>query len=1065
MRHIALGLLFAVVPSGCSDDDMSSVVDGEDASDHCEAMCRDAAGETTSFPSLSELGHVVVIYLENRSFDHLYGSYPGAEGLSSASAKMLQIDVATGLPYSVLPKGDPNLPDDLPNRPFDITQFLAANQPTYDPVHRYYQEWQQINHGKMDQFVALSGVGALAVGYYPTAALPLVQLMNTMPDQVTLCDHFFHAAFGGSFLNHFWLIAAAAPVFPNAPPSMVVNLDSNGNLLADGQVTPDGYVVNTALSVNAPLPAGVSQAELVPNQTLATIGDRLNDAGVDWAWYAGGWDDAIAGNADPVFYSYHHQPFVYFANYADGTDRKRRHLKDEKDFLAGVAAGRLPPVSFVKPLGTRNEHPGVVDLVTGENHVVDLVRRVVESPLFNDTVVIVTYDENGGFWDHVPPPAVDRWGPGARVPAIVFSPFAKGGVDSTPYDTTAILRLIEKRWNLPALGPRDAAQADMSTRALNFGPSSSAPQRRPDASAGFIKAAGRDDGGARDAAEGAGRSRAGSKEFRPVPARELVASPVPAGSQAHTLNNRFAYIPPQCYTQTRTPEGDARNPCYPCHQSSSPPNFIDDANLQSSLQFPRGASVNPWRNLFDPPHFRGPRPTDGEILAYVRHSNYFDEQGAIAIRSRLEPLAAAWDGDGDGRWNGYVPDAWFRFDDSGFDVGPDRRETGWRAFAYYPFPGTFFPTNGSMDDVLIRLDPALREDANGNADRSIYEINLAIAEALILRRDVTIHPADEAALGVDLDLDGKLGHATRVAFDALPNGGTRMRYVGRAGALAGGRGFPVAPGLFPLGTEFLHSVRYLDVTDDGAVVMAPRLKELRYAKKVTWLGVEDLKANAAREKVEQNESATGARNVLWEHDRGIYNGQGWLLQGFIEAADGTLRPQSYEETVYCAGCHGGIGATTDSMFAFARRLDFDSPAGGWFHWTLRDLRGLPEPRRHDGAGEYALYLRRNGAGDEFRENREVRDKFFDQRGRLRPDVLARLRENVAELLLPSSGRALDLDRAYRAIVVEQSFSRGRDAVLSPVQHVWARAPVGEKTGVQVPVPGSPLTSSQRVNRR
>jgi hypothetical protein len=423
-----------------------------------------------------------------------------------------------------------------------------------------------------------------------------------------------------------------------------------------------------------------------------------------------------------------------------------------------------------------------------------------------------------------------------------------------------------------------------------------------------------------------------------------------------------------------------------------------------------------------------------------------------------------WDGDEDGKWNGYVPDAWFHFDDSGFDIAPDQRETGWRAFAYYPFPGTFFPTNGSMDDVLIRLDSALREDVRGNADRGIYQVNLAIVEALIARRDVPIHPVDEAALGVDLDLDGALGHASRVAFDAGPNGGTRMRYAGRAGVLGDERPFPIAPGLFPLGTEFLHSVRYLDMTNDGSVVMAPRMKELRYAKKASWLHPKELKAKAAHEIVELRESPTGARKVLWEHDRGIDNGQGWLLQGFIEAADGSLRPQSYEETVYCAGCHGGLGATTDGMFAFARKLDFESAAGGWFHWTQRDLRGLREPSRRDGVGEYASYLQQNGAGDEFRENVEIRGKFFDAHGRGRSDAFARLSKNIAELLVPSSARALDLDRAYRAIVLEQSFSLGRDAILAPARHVFAAVPQGEATGVRLPVPGSPLIAPRRADR-
>src|SRR5262249_33277221 len=142
----------------------------------------------------------------------------------------------------------------------------------------------------------------------------------------------FHAAFGGSFLNHFWLIAARTPVFPSAPAAIVAQLDANGNLITDGAVTPDGYAVNTLFSVNKPHPSNVAADRLVPNQTFPTIGDRLSANKISWAWYSGGWDDALAGNADRLF-QFHHQPFVYFANYADGTGAKAEHLLDEKDFL------------------------------------------------------------------------------------------------------------------------------------------------------------------------------------------------------------------------------------------------------------------------------------------------------------------------------------------------------------------------------------------------------------------------------------------------------------------------------------------------------------------------------------------------------------------------------------------------------------------------------------------------------------------------------------------------------------------------------------------------------------
>jgi phospholipase C len=138
------------------------------------------------------------------------------------------------------------------------------------------------------------------------------------------------------------------------------------------------------------------------------------------------------------------------------------HLKDEKDFMKDLQNRNLPSVSFIKPSGAYNEHPGYATLVAGQQHVADLVKAVQESPYWSDTLIILTYDENGGRWDHVAPPRGDRWGPGTRVPAIIVSPFAKKGyVDHTQYDTTSILKFIEKRWDLEPLGTRDAAANDL----------------------------------------------------------------------------------------------------------------------------------------------------------------------------------------------------------------------------------------------------------------------------------------------------------------------------------------------------------------------------------------------------------------------------------------------------------------------------------------------------------------------------------------------------------------------------------------------------------------------------
>ena len=404
---------------------------------------------------LNKIKHVVVIYLENHSFDNLYGQFPGANGLSYApQSNITQLD-SNGHPYTYLPAITQSsaFPTNLPNNFFNIDQYIPNDLETPDVLHRYYQEQLQIDGGKMDKYALYnSNSEGLSQGYYKTSLLPMLPIAQ----KYTLCDNFYHSAFGGSFLNHMWLIAAASPVFPNAPTNIVAQFDASGKLIKDGQVTPDGFVVNTSYTVNAPHPASAAASTLVPNQTIPTIGDRLSSKNVSWAWYSGGWDSALAGHPASTF-QFHHQPFAYFANYADGTKAKADHLKDETEFIAAAKAGTLPSVSFVKPLGINNEHPGYSDVALGESHTVELINDVLNGPDGKDALIIVTYDENGGFWDHVAPPVIDKkWGPGTRVPAILAGPFVKRGyVDHTQYETVGILTLIERRWNLPPLTWRD----------------------------------------------------------------------------------------------------------------------------------------------------------------------------------------------------------------------------------------------------------------------------------------------------------------------------------------------------------------------------------------------------------------------------------------------------------------------------------------------------------------------------------------------------------------------------------------------------------------------------------
>lgn len=428
---------------------------------------------------IDKINHVIVIVQENWSFDGLYGFFPGANGIANAGATINQLD-KDGRPYTTLPAVidntkkphaiDARVSPDLPVKPFDLSPYIPPDQKTGVPAHLFYTQQAQINGGKMDRFLAWSTTGGLVMSYYDATQLPVGKLAL----QYTLADNLFHAAFGGSFLNHFWLICACTPVWPNAPANLIATFDAQGNVVNDYAVTPEGYVVNTAFSINRPHPARITDpAQLMPSQIFPTIGDRLNETGISWAWYAQGWDDALAGRPDRTF-AFHHQPFVYFANYADGTEAKAARLKDERDFLRALTTNTLPAVSFIVLLDSDSEHPGAGSVIKGQEHVARLVKAVQASPYWADSAIIIAYDENGGRWDHVPPPVVDRWGPGARVPVIIISPYAKRGfVDHTRYDTTSILKFIETRWNLAPLGTRDAAATNL-TNAFDF---SQAPSR------------------------------------------------------------------------------------------------------------------------------------------------------------------------------------------------------------------------------------------------------------------------------------------------------------------------------------------------------------------------------------------------------------------------------------------------------------------------------------------------------------------------------------------------------------------------------------------------------------
>jgi hypothetical protein len=536
------------------------------------------------------------------------------------------------------------------------------------------------------------------------------------------------------------------------------------------------------------------------------------------------------------------------------------------------------------------------------------------------------------------------------------------------------------------------------------------------------------------------------------------ASPSPIGQadlRDRVLINPTAYIPTQCYTRTEDKRQRIHNPCFSCHTEPRRPNFVNDSDLQLAFAFPLPAQTNPWKNLFKDRRKAIASISDTDILKYIRTSNYFSVDGRILPQQRLAEVPPGWDFDRNGRWDGFVPDSYFRFDEDGFDHDPDGRPTGWRAFAYYPFLGTFWPTNGSTDDVLIRLPPPFRTNLRGQFDLSVYKTNLAIVEAVLKEQDVPIDPVDEAALGsIDLDKNGTIGIATRVAYDWAPLQRRFMWYVGQALEDQRTGKVHLAAGLYPEGTEFLHTVRYIDLGPKGENRLSARMKEVRYARKNYWASYAQLQSQALGELKEKHDFPDRPRTVRGNVEAGVSNDKGWIYAAMIEDAQGHLRPQSYEELAFCVGCHGGIGANRDGVFSFHRKFDHaDVRAKGWYHWSQQGLEGVPDRLRADGRPEYTFYLETNGAGDEFRGNREILRKFFDRDGELRPEAVNALGQDVSILLAASPARALQLNKAYREIVREQSFVQGRDASWIPVTNVYEEVEEGKPTGVELPAKG------------
>ncbi|MDD2878105.1 MAG: alkaline phosphatase family protein [Acidiphilium sp.] len=463
--------------------------------------------------------HIVVIFQENRSFDHYFGAYTSPAGahlsnLLDSKGKVaqrfhgLQKNPA-GIPYTVLPTPKDILSfqeAELPNAPFHLAPFIPADDNAHwDPKHRFFRMSAQINNGKMDRFIALAlgdhrhlsrqelktyAAQRLAfdlavpsgpvIGYYERADLPFY---HTLADHFVLFDRFFQAMSGGSTGNALYLVAARSCLNPKASADARSPFDPSeaglDHAFFDLPYDHRGVLINDLSPTQGPTGANQPKAfKLSPPpefQTYPNIGDRLDAASLDWAWYNENWNlvkpwalktafgpgDGSAVIDTGRLYEAHHNPFQYYAKWPDYV--RRGHIRSSDDFLHDAASGKLPAVSFLKATAAHTEHPADCAPKFGMDWVENLVRSVADGPAWDKTAIIITYDEGGGFWDSMAPVQLDAYGLGTRTPALLVSPFArKGYVENRVSHTGCILKLIETRFGLSPLNHRDGNAHDMT---------------------------------------------------------------------------------------------------------------------------------------------------------------------------------------------------------------------------------------------------------------------------------------------------------------------------------------------------------------------------------------------------------------------------------------------------------------------------------------------------------------------------------------------------------------------------------------------------------------------------
>jgi acid phosphatase len=398
-------------------------------------------------PATNPINHIVVIMQENRSFDNYFGTYPGASGIPRGTCMPLSPD-------------HPNVGC--------VKPFLSTNVISGDLPHGYQSSVIAHDNGKMDGFMVAENEDPKTMSYYDNKTIPYYW---DLARHYVLTDNFYSSVLSYSLPNHWFALAGQAPVtsmfyFMHRPPhNNILNQADNASIIAGGGGSQNATMGNSTVAANFgvnPNPTStnlrdeVARVYLEESNLTKTVADLFmnNTHNITWKYYdhlvrAGNYKAAVSsGRAFEFWNPFSAKGSTYTAAYSP-------HFANRAQIFTDLKNGNFPQVSWVMPSFPISEHPPA-NITSGMNWVKHVINAIMNSPYWNSTAIILTWDDYGGFYDHVAPPQIDKYGLGFRMPTIIISPYSKPGyIDHTQYQFESMLKFIEWRFSLQPLTERD----------------------------------------------------------------------------------------------------------------------------------------------------------------------------------------------------------------------------------------------------------------------------------------------------------------------------------------------------------------------------------------------------------------------------------------------------------------------------------------------------------------------------------------------------------------------------------------------------------------------------------